>query len=513
MTPTTPEPGTTRRLSRRQTENPHLTRGALSEMSPESPLLDLARGELPTYTAEMHGESGVNTGMATLRRRLLELAEICVALADEGRRSGWLLPTTQTVLRWRCESFAYTERGVVSPQVGDLVPATDWWEARSKLLGRIESTDAYGAAITEVEAFSENRFQARHAVDAFLGRLACMVLPGGDSAGPAPREVLEHFLRELGGEPMEYRARAYLEGLVVLCGPVSFGDADVAVRLRAPGPADIETETYLGGHQPGSLPTAVMEFALRARTPRAAQKELERVVEGLRLYRVASVAPLRCAIDTDAVLGLGWRIEHRFQERPAMEVGVLGERDLELLPSFLGSVLPALPSLSSSRQTSTSWEIARTRFCDSLFVNGPYEQRVASGVMALEALLLGGDDKRELSFKLAARSARLLGRYGEDPETVFHCLRLAYDIRSQYVHGSVASPRDTRRVRKDFGDEGSFVRRVLEMTRKMLLICILVRCDKKDLIKAVDRALVSGSFTGTGIENDLSAVSPLIAPS
>jgi hypothetical protein len=61
------------------------------------------------------------------------------------------------------------------------------------------------------------------------------------------------------------------------------------------------------------------------------------------------------------------------------------------------------------------------------------EQRLADLVIALEGLLVERGDN--LKYKLAVRTALLIGRTDEERLRVFGDMKRAYDLRSAYVHG------------------------------------------------------------------------------
>jgi hypothetical protein len=197
-----------------------------------------------------------------------------------------------------------------------------------------------------------------------------------------------------------------------------------------------------------------------------------------------------------------------------MEVAVLEVSDAERLGSFLKHVLRALPSScghGTLRNTRTGWHIAYDRYSDALFDNSSYERRVASATMALEALLLGDNDKQELAFKLSMRTARLLSHFGDSAPALQRRLQLAYRLRSLHVHGGAPTAKDNRQVARTDGGEREFVRLVLDATRRALLVSLLFPAAKQDLIASIDTALLSGTFTGTRAEGPLASMAGLIS--
>jgi len=66
------------------------------------------------------------------------------------------------------------------------------------------------------------------------------------------------------------------------------------------------------------------------------------------------------------------------------------------------------------------------------------EERVAQGVAALEAILVG-KKKDELRHRLAQRTAALLRFAGLNAVEVYSRMKRAYDLRSEYVHGALST--------------------------------------------------------------------------
>jgi hypothetical protein len=282
--------------------------------------------------------------------------------------------------------------------------------------------------------------------------------------------------------------------LVLLGSPISFECGGTKIHLRQTTQQDIETEqpafsiSNRGGYP---LPTAIMVVTLLGRRSRDVQDQLDRILTGLRLYRVCSACLLSVSIDSDAIMGLtGLGMVHIRGPKPAMVKGVIRESDIQHLVSFLTRVLPPLLAATSQREESDPRIIALHRYSDALFDNGVYDRRILGAIMALEAVMLGSDEMQELGFKLSVRTARLLSYFGSDPGKTQTCLKLAYRIRSKYVHGGISSPKDKRKVVAAFGNEVDFTHEVFNIVRKVLLIMFLVPVAKTELIENLDSALI-----------------------
>src|SRR5207245_1531791 len=114
--------------------------------------------------------------------------------------------------------------------------------------------------------------------------------------------------------------------------------------------------------------------------------------------------------------------------------------------------------------------IAFERYVRASTGNAIAEDRIALAVMGMEALLLS--EPRDLRFALAIRGARLLGTAGIDPDKVQSDVKLAYDVRSAFVHGGTLSREQRRKVERQHGSVEQFVLRMLDLARRIILACL-----------------------------------------
>jgi hypothetical protein len=122
------------------------------------------------------------------------------------------------------------------------------------------------------------------------------------------------------------------------------------------------------------------------------------------------------------------------------------------------------------------------------------EDRIALAVMGMEALLLS--ESRDLRFALAMRAARLLCAAGLNPDKVQSDVRLAYDVRSEFVHGGTLSGKQRRKVERQYGSVEQIVLMTLDLTRRIILACLFPTCGKVGWIGAIDGTMI-GSNKGS----------------
>lgn len=130
--------------------------------------------------------------------------------------------------------------------------------------------------------------------------------------------------------------------------------------------------------------------------------------------------------------------------------------------------------------------IALEAYQDDLFNHQAVPQaRIAQAVMGLEALLLGEDERTELSYKLRNRAAVVLGTLRIDGRICAAVVGSAYGYRSKYVHGSVKKPPRPDEAVAIATEVGGYLR--------TLIVVFLVATGKKRLIQLCDQALIDPS--------------------
>ena len=131
-------------------------------------------------------------------------------------------------------------------------------------------------------------------------------------------------------------------------------------------------------------------------------------------------------------------------------------------------------------------KIAYQRYIDALF-NGDADNRITISITCLEALLLKGAERTELSHKLAQRVAMILKLCGiSAPIKVYKEVKQAYDVRSTYIHGSFLTENQRRDIK-------SLEYSILNYARIVLSIYIQIWekfNNKDDFVMKIDNAML-----------------------
>jgi len=121
------------------------------------------------------------------------------------------------------------------------------------------------------------------------------------------------------------------------------------------------------------------------------------------------------------------------------------------------------------------------------------EDKLIDYLIGFEALLLKGDERQELEYRLALRGSVLLGKTSEERQTVFKELKTAYRERSNIVHGGAV--REAVKIGGDKIKFNEFVEKVeqrLRATIKEFLALSETQSESK-VIKDLDDKIVGRS--------------------
>jgi hypothetical protein len=98
------------------------------------------------------------------------------------------------------------------------------------------------------------------------------------------------------------------------------------------------------------------------------------------------------------------------------------------------------------------------------------DDRLTDFMIALEALMLGDDERGEKRFQVSLRASQVVGSIdGGSPFDVFGFIKRAYDVRSAIVHGGEPAKKHLRGVAGDQLDLAAFADEVERVTRAILV--------------------------------------------
>jgi Apea-like HEPN len=430
----------------------------------------------------MSGESVVPED----RRAALEgLAKALLRAAKDGIAGGRFHPDRFSVVR---RTVSMSSGG--SPTGGSTAysdrPA--WLNASAALINEMSRMPEYAAA---AQAFGKGFEMA-------VQPLAPAALEGLLDSTASREDILAEIMPALEGSDPPIALLADVMGLKPPSSPLVVHFASGEFEVRCPLKSDLEWEVAAYEMPPlFSMwdPDSIVEARGTGRGNAGAVKLVRTILAGIRL---ASAGGCACSsLRTVSLLPVYCR-----HQRIGMDDGTVGVSATDLgdtppqhrrVREILDEALPRLEQAAYLQQGGAKTEagIAFERYARASTGNAISEDRIALAVMGMEALLLS--ESHDLRFSLAMRASRLLGAAGLDPDKVQSDVKLAYDVRSTFVHGGTLSDKLRKKLERQSGSVEQFVLTTLELARRIILACLFPICCKADWIKAIDGTMIGSN--------------------
>lgn len=286
-------------------------------------------------------------------------------------------------------------------------------------------------------------------------------------------------------------------GFAIKVGPLT-------VRCRRPIARDLRREVSASDTSSmigfwGDLftnPSAIATLSLKSRRPMELQAAVERTIGILRLFKVASVGhisyemstlgsyrPLDCGTATLSPGSIFRGPEHL----------AITSSLREPLRRFWRTISPEFEKMLQTTETNPSpAKLSYEYYVEGLRSDQWKERRIANAVMGLEALLLG-KNAGELTFRIGLSLAKLLGFLGLDPREVRKLAGIAYTVRSSFAHGDRMHGKAKRAIETKYGGVEQFTRTILDYLRRLIVMFLLVKSRKKDLLPLTVESLIDQS--------------------
>lgn len=344
-----------------------------------------------------------------------------------------------------------------------------------------ESVAASDLLVHECE---KDRPEADGRVQVFISRVAQHVLQGRAKKDATTLAI--SAVHDLKQTPVTWSITAWIEALYLE--EKSF-EPQEGFLLRRPTKEDFEQEMPVSEFESSRaslLPSAILQTTYEAASPQDAEAELERILNVLRLFKLASTRRTRVWLEPDSILyqgrrsSGGWGIEKTF-------TSAVSHDDLPALSTALETLRPLVPSLPYLREAGAPpVRIALQRYREAILDPITGDSVLTKGITALEALYLKSSERSELSHRLAQRAAKFLFMLGRpNPKQTYRIIKKAYNLRSSYVHGGQSGPEHQPEVHQ-------LCREILEMTRCSLVSFFQLRpeLNKNELIDRLDDAML-----------------------
>ncbi len=429
---------------------------------------------------------------------LLEISQLVgdsIAIAQAG---GEIEPEYHNFICTIVEEFNYDRSGFSSySQHKEERTEEGWHTAHRKIHHMILNSDKYSSLKFQLDSLTDKKIDSSGNFKTFLSRLISAYLEKQDDYKISSQNIISTYIREYSGNPIKYWAKVKLIGMVVELNSLALSDQ---IILRKPQKEDFESYIQEGYTEPQIInwrtPSAFLEISLMGTHPRQLQEEIQKSIILLHLYKVGSVELLEYRFNSESFNPLKSGTMGSAIQGGSLVDSHISEQDIVPMQLFWTVVSPLIPihMFTFNEKISDHISIAYQHYNNALLQKGTIEQRIASGIMGLEALFLKGNDRSELSYRLAIRIAKMSIILNSNPIEIRKLVKEAYYIRSTYLHGDQLSSKEKSKSEKKVGKNmQNILLSVLDCLRMSIILNMELKKDeigKKDFIDLIDDSLV-----------------------
>jgi hypothetical protein len=418
---------------------------------------------------------------------LWRLSKNVIDKVNEYRKKGALIQTKTLYVKPKVENFVYKEGGASYTTSFEHVEKEEWhWKDQFDFLQDvIKKFPEYPECAAEIsKKYKIAEKQAEFWLSRFIQLLAQRAVE------PISEEdivdQITTFISDLEKSPIDWKIKVWLDGIWA---EEEKYELENGMVLRQPGLSDIEVEQPFDMlpvyHVPGlpEVSSSIMELAFRGRENAEAQREVDLILDTLRLFRLGSVSAARTEMSPKSFTNFGGmffstsRVAIHYKYK-------FGSGDKENFVNLMKKIEGSLPRPLDAVGDVDSISIAFQRYKDALLQSVTVESQITSVITCLEALYLKADERMELSHRLGQRVSALLRFHGFIPLEVYNDVRQAYDIRSTFIHGSQIGKEKQQSAQK-------LCKEIMEYARVSLLIFFQLKDLEKDkMINRLDNSLL-----------------------
>ena len=286
--------------------------------------------------------------------------------------------------------------------------------------------------------------------------------------------------------PVEWKVKLWIEGIYLEDENLILNDN---ITLRRPICNDLNEEYNLNnislelmtGLDKAEITPAIIEFTYKAKESHEALEYSKNLLKVLSLFEIGNVIERKYEITSNSITRFASK-NKKSREGFNNQVYFLEKGKVKELNKFFEIILPILNGLNSFNDKAV--ELALERYFDSLNEKN-LDKRIALSISSLESLYLKKTEGGEITRRLAQRVSLLIREVGKLKSLeVLGKVTKAYDIRSDYIHGSY---NDEKKEKKE-----EIVKSILEYTRLSILTFLLISptYDKDKLLNSLDSSMV-----------------------
>lgn len=424
---------------------------------------------------------------------------------EERIKSG-LKPVQQKCFRWKINTQDQATNSPVKPSAtGREFTKDSYRRPFLDLLFEIEKTSEYKALLASLKKLYPSENIEGHYLRLFTYHLLEIVAIEYEGCKKRDRaRISSRFLDDINGLPATYTVVAYMDGVYIESERIVCDLPNLSLTIRKTTIEDQEVELKTDSREDpfkglfrsfSPDPSSILEIAYEANDYYEAEVKLCEVVTMLRLFGVGAVNYFCYKIYTDSmcVNGPGPVPEYAFpsyvdhgRKRVSSSYIIQTKRDNEF-KEFVDLIYPKLSLFTTYKEGKEYIKISFDKYILAANRDGIVEEGTANAVAGLEALLL--ENESELSYKFRLLGATLLSFFNANNSgDIEDILKNAYNIRSKFVHGSILTPKDKKKICEKYDSIETIRDSCLTYLREAIVVlAILSDCvNKKDLRKLIE---------------------------
>lgn len=379
-------------------------------------------------------------------------------------------------------------------------PTNTWFKAQNEIHELIKKTKEYHTVEERLNLITDRKSNS-NGLERFVFLLIQEYFDGIEDFDSKAENLSLNYIRQLKGMPIKYFGTVDLQGIVLGPDQIQINDN---VLLRRTKKEDFEYSSPVEYFVPRSysqpFPSAILKVKIDGKGPIDLQNEISKLIVILRLFKIGGISLIKYRIDSESFFSIsGGTISSMYYDIPFKNC-TINEEHVATLKHFWNLIYPLIPPHIYNQNKTDYISIAYQHYTDSQIRKGIIEQRIATAVMGLEALLLKSDEKSELSYRLGIRTAKIFSIFLKDPidtkETVKNPIDIrkavkdAYDVRSVFLHGDKLSDSKKKTLNSNYGNLNNLFKKILDYLRDLLLMSFLVNMDKGEFIDLIDESLI-----------------------
>lgn len=304
------------------------------------------------------------------------------------------------------------------------------------------------------------------------------------------------FQKDLDSQPVIHKAICEVAGLYIKAPSFSFNIGIIKINLRSVKIEDFNYETTYNSTiiTNRSSKTSILSISSDKEKPEKLIEIAYNLIDIFSLYKTGTIYLETLIVESNS-----------FQYDNIGKIGTYPNSDLHPHNGFTININDRInftnfcklmfsifhPNLKDNKKPYL--QIGFDRYKYYLYRKSNFDANLATIVMGLEALLLTGEEKAELTYRLKLRCVKIATLLGYNHTELSKAIQVAYGIRSAYVHGSKSSLKDLKNLLPNNKGNISaiFESYISNLFRKLLIFSNLIELDKFQLIKLIDSSFIN----------------------